>query len=68
MIWGLFILCTFLFVKPQDQNLVGQRRVDAGKLNIHRLCSRVQVKGRLLMASVRGLSNRGWGYTKESVY
>jgi hypothetical protein len=40
--------------------------VDARKVSIHQQGSPDRVKGRLLMASIRGPGNRGWGHTRES--
>jgi hypothetical protein len=45
----------------------GRTDVDARKVNIHQLCPRDRVKGRLLMASIHGLGNQVWGHTRESV-
>jgi hypothetical protein len=56
-----------LHVQPQDQNSAGRIDVDARKVNIHQLCPRDRVKGRLLMASIRGLGNQGWEHMRESI-
>jgi hypothetical protein len=50
-----------LHVQPQDQNHAGRTDVDARKVNLDQLCLRDRVKGRLLMASIRGPGNQGWG-------
>lgn len=57
-----------LHVQPQDhQNPAGWTAIDATKANIDQLCPRDWVKGRLLMASIRGRGNQGWGHTTGSI-
>jgi hypothetical protein len=62
---GLLIPCTS--IRTLDLNPAGRTGVDVGKVNIDQLCPRDRVKGRLLLASISGPANQGWGHTRESV-